>query len=133
MNRNIQDALLTAVKALPAAGAAASSASIDLGQVLAESINEKIDVLLTVPAVPALVDAKTITYVFEDSADNAAFAAIPELASVVSLGAGGLGAAAVSRRVKLPPSTRRYLRVTATVLAAGGDSTAVSLTLKVLN
>jgi hypothetical protein len=133
MPRNIQDASLTSVKALPAAGASASQTGIDLGQITADCINEHVDVLLTTPAVPALVDAKTIIYTFEDSADNATFAAIPELATVTSLGAGGAGAAAVSRRVKLPPSTRRYLRVSATVLAAGGDNTAVSFTTKVLN
>lgn len=132
MNRSIQDALLTSVKALPAAAASASQTGIDLGQVLAESINEVIDMLLEVPATPSLVDAKTIIYTFEDSADNVTFVAIPSLATKVSLGAGGVGAAAVSHRVKLPPSTRRYVRVSAAVLAAGGDNTAISFTSKIL-
>ena len=132
MSRQIQDALLTALIALPAAAASANTAGIDLGQTTLDTTHEVIDVLLTVPAVPALVDTKTIIYTFQDSADNSTFAAIPELATVTSTGAGGVGAAAVSRRVKLPGSTRRYLRVNAAVLAAGGDNTAVSMTLKVL-
>lgn len=130
--RMLEDAALKTVKALPAAAAAASQTAIDLGQVTSESVNEAFDVLLSVPAVPALVDAKTIIYQFEDSADNSSFAAIAQLATVTSTGAGGAGAAAVSHRVKLPPSTRRYVRVTATVLAAGGDNTGVSFTTKLL-
>ena len=132
MPRLIQDASLTAVIALPAAAASSNTPGIDLGQTTLDAAHEKIDVLLTVPAVTALVDTKTIIYTFQDSADNSSFAAIPELSAVTSLGAGGVGAAAVSRRVKLPGSTRRFLRVNAAVLAAGGDNTAVSMTLKVL-
>lgn len=128
--RLLKDAALKTVKALPAAAASNSQTALDLGQVTAESANEAFDALLTVPATPSLVDAKTIIYTFEDSADNSSFAAIPELATVTSTGAGGAGAAAVSRRVKLPPSTRRYVRVSAAVLAAGGDNTAISYTLE---
>lgn len=130
MARSQKDALLKAIKALPAAGAANYSDGIDLGQVTAFPVNEAVDVLLTVPAVPALVDAKTIIYTFKDSADNVTFAAIPELATITSTGAGGAGAAAVAARVKLPPSTKRYIRADASVLAAGGDNTAVSYVLE---
>jgi hypothetical protein len=86
---------------------------------------------LTVPAVTALVDAKTIIYTFKDSADYSSFAAIAALATVTSTGAGGVGAAAVSQAVPLPVATRRYVRVNAAVLTAGGDNTAVSYTLSV--
>lgn len=132
MSRLITDALLTTVKALPAAAASASQTAIDLGCVTPDVSLENVELLLTVPAVPALVDAKTIIYTFEDSADNSSFAAIAELATVTSTGAASAGAAAVSRRVKLPASTRRYVRVTAAVLTAGGDNTAVSFTSKLL-
>lgn len=130
-NRAIQDALLTTVHVLPAAGANVNGGSIDLGQTTANPINEKIEVELSVPATPSLVDAKTIIYSFQDSADNVTFVAIPELATLTSTGAGGVGAAAVLRNVKLPSSTRRYINVNAAVLAAGGDNTAISFTLKV--
>lgn len=132
MSRNIQDYLLTKTKALPAQNTNNSSDSIDLEQVTLDSVNEVLDALLTVPATPSLANSQTITYTFQDSADNSSFAAIPELATAVSTGGGGVGAAAVSRRVKLPPTTRRYLRVNAAVSATGGDNTAISYTLKVL-
>jgi hypothetical protein len=128
MNRTIKDAALIVTKALPAAAASASSDSILLGT----SIVEGQQVLLTVPATPALVDDKTITYTFEDSANDASFTAIPQLATKVSTGAGGVGAAAVEHRVCLPPTTRKYLRVTAAVLTAGGNNTGVSFTLTLL-
>ena len=118
--RSTIDANLAASKALPAAGAAASSASFNIGT----SVPETFQAQILAPATTALVDTKTITYVFEDSADNTTFAAIAELASLVQTGAGGTGAAAATRTVYFPPSVRQYVRVTATVLAAGGDSTA---------
>lgn len=132
MSRAIKDALLKTVKALPAAAASASQTAIDLGAVTPDVSLQNVEALLSVPATPSLVDTKTITYTFEDSADNSSFAAIAELATKVSTGAGGTGAAAVSHRVKLPPATRRYLRVTAAVLTAGGDNTAISFTLELL-
>lgn len=128
MNRILKDIELTKVKALPAAAASASSDAIELGLGIPEGIQAQ----LLAPAVPALVDAKTIIYTFEDSADGAAFAAIPELATLTQLGAGGVGAAAASRTVYLPPSVRKYVRVTAAVLAAGGDNTAASFTFQLL-
>ena len=124
--RSQKDASLISTKALPAAAATANGDSIDLG---AAASAEAIQFNLAVAAVPALVDAKTIIYTFQDSADNSSFAAIAELATVTSLGAGGVGAAAVNHNVYLPPSVRRYVRVSATVLAAGGDNTGVSFVL----
>ena len=127
--RNIQDSALVVTKALPAAAATAYTDALDLGETSPAVAVEKVEVLLTVPATPSLVDAKTIIYTFADSADNSSFTAIAELATVTSTGAASAGAAAVSQRVKLPPSVRRYVRVGATVLTAGGDNTAVSMTL----
>lgn len=129
MNRILKDIELIKVKALPAAAASASSASIQVGPGLPESIQAQI----LAPAVPALVDAKTIIYTFEDSADDSSFAAIPELATLTQLGAGGVGAAAATRTVYLPPSVRKFVRVTAAVLTAGGDNTAASFTFQLLS
>lgn len=124
--RSQKDYLLISTKALPSAAATANGTAIDLG---ASASHEPVQFALTVPAVTALVDAKTIIYTFEDSADNSSFTAIAELSTVTSTGAGGVGAAAVSRIVYLPPAVRRYVRVSAAVLTAGGDNTAVSFTL----
>ena len=130
--RNIIDAALQKTKALPAAAAANATDSIDLGQTVGGTI-EGIDVVLECPAVPDLVEAKTITYTFKDSANDADFTAITGLATVVQTGATTTGGAAASElRVRLPPAARRYIRVDASVLTGGGDNTAKSYTLTVL-
>lgn len=132
-NRTITDASLKVTTALPAAAANADSTSIDLGSVEIFPTNEFIDVKLSVPALPSLVDDKTVTFTFQDSADDSTFAAISELATLVVTGAGGAGAAATSTVVKLPGNTKRYINVNAAVLTAGGDNTGVSYTLEVLS
>lgn len=132
LTRRLQDANLVKTKALPAANAANASDSIDLGQTTLGPAADDIEVEISIPATPALVDAKTITLTLKDSADNSSFAAIPSIATLVQTGAGGAGAAAASRRFKLPPSTRQYLRLDAAVENGGGSNIAVSYTLKVL-
>ncbi len=114
------------------AAAANYSNSIDLGQTTLGPAADHIEVEISIPATPALVDDKTITLTLKDSADDSTFAAIPSIATLVQTGAGGAGASAASRRFKLPPSCRRYIRLDAAVLTGGGDNTAVSTTLKVL-
>jgi hypothetical protein len=129
---NIRDTNLKKTKALPAAAATNTSDSIDLLD-SAPGIklrNAKIEVAL--PATPALVDAKTIALAIHDSADNSSFAAIPTLASVVATGAGGAGAAAITREFKLPESVRRYIRLSQTVESGGGSNIAVSSSLSVI-
>lgn len=129
--RRLQDAGHTKNRALPAAAAANYSASIDLGSTVLGPNADNLEVEISIPATPALVDDKTITLTLKDSADDSTFAAIPSIATLVQTGASSAGAAAASRRFKLPPSCRRYIRLDATVLTAGGDNTAVSYTLKV--
>ena len=129
--RNISDAALQKTKALPAAAASNNTDSIDLGQTIGGTI-EALEVVLECPAVPDLVDAKTITYTLKDSADGSTFTAIAGLATVVQTGASSAGAAAAELRVRLPAATRRYIRAEAAVLTGGGDNTAKSYTLSVL-
>lgn len=135
----LQDTALSVTKALPAAGAAVATDPIDLGQSCGPAAGkadfvEDIDFLLTVPAVPNLADGKKITYDVQVAVDSAFTSPIEVYAAlVVSTGAGGAGAAAVSQRFTLPTSVnQRYLRVNATVDAAGGDNTAKSMTVKAL-
>lgn len=123
---------MRAVTALPAAGANNNSAAIDLRQETAETIGESFEVQVIVPALPALVEDKTVTVTLQDSADNEAFAPIPELATLVITGGAGGGAPETIRTVRLPSSARRYLRINQAVLAAGGNNTAVSSTLQLL-
>lgn len=123
-----QDGIKT--KALPAAGASASTSSLQLNT---GPHIEGFEIRVEIPALPSLADTKKATTTLEDSADNVTFAAIPELATIVQTGAGGAGAAAALREVRLPSSFRGYLRATVAVEAAGGDNTAKSLTLSILS
>jgi len=123
----LKDALLIRTLALPAAGANASTASIDLGQ--APPNEFRFEVEMELPALPSLADTKKATITLEDSADGSTFAAISSLAPLDVTGAGGAGAAAVNRRVRLPADVRRYLRAKAAVEATGGNNTTKSLTL----
>jgi hypothetical protein len=130
--RNLVDALKVVTKALPAAAANADSAAIDLGQVNGGLI-ENIAFELEVPATPALVEAKTITFSVKDSADNSSFAAIDPAITTVITGAGSAaGGAAKTVRFRLPPTARRYIAVNAAVLADGGNNTGVSFTFRAL-
>lgn len=130
MNRSLVDAALKVTKALPAAGAANNTDGIDL-QTAAPGIEvEAIDLVVNVPATPALADTKTHILKVQDSADNVTFADVALLGSQTRTGAGGAGAAAVEYRWKLPPSIRRYVSINQAVLAAGGDNTGVSITAK---
>jgi hypothetical protein len=119
-------------KALPAAAANNTSASIDLGVTSPGLVVSVFDVKVSVPALPALVEAKTVTIKFQDSANGTDFTDIAELASFVITGGTGNGAAATSRTVKLPPTVRRYIAINQAVLTAGGDNTGVSTTLELL-
>ena len=89
------------------------------------------EVVVSIPATPSLADTKNITLTLQDSADNSTFAAIAAEATLVVTGAGGAGAAAASRRVKFPPTTRRYVRLSAAVDSAGGSNIAVSTTFQI--
>ena len=122
----LKDALLIRILALPAAGANASTASIDLGQTPPNEF--RFEVEMDLPALPSLADTKKASITLEDSADGSTFAAISGLAPLEVTGAGGAGAAAVNRRVRLPADVRRYLRAKAVVEATGGNNTTKSLT-----
>ncbi len=128
--RNTKSAEGTKTKALPAAAASNNSDAIFLGTGIEI---ERFEVRVSLPALASLVDAKTVTCTLQDSADGSSFAAIPELATLVVTGAGGVGAAAAVREVRLPSSFRGYIRVNTAVLTAGGDNTAASVTLEVLS
>lgn len=130
--RRLVDVNLSKTKALPAAAAANASASIDLGSTVLGPNADNLEVEISIEATPSLADDKTVTLTLKDSADDTTFTAIPSLATLVVTGASSAGAAAASRRVRLPTSCRRYLRLDAAVLTAGGDNTAKTYAVKVL-
>jgi hypothetical protein len=130
-SRNLRDAAFVATKALPAAAATAYTDSLDLAQTTVQSL-EQIEFEIAVPALPALVEAKTVTISVQDSADNSSFAAVDPAITTVITGGTGNGAAAKTVRFRLPSQTRRYVRLSLVVLTAGGDNTGVSATLSAL-
>jgi len=131
--RRLRDLSLVKTIALPAAGATAVTPSVDFGTVNLGPTGDEVEVEISRPATPSLVDAKTISDVLTDSADNVTFAAIVGgPAAIVTTGAGGVGAAVLLKRVRLPSSTRRYVRLESSVLTAGGDNTAIVSTMAVL-
>lgn len=132
MNSNARirkDASLISTKALPAAGANVDCDKFDLEATNLWPASEAIDVILSLPATTALVATKVITFTFQDSADGTTFAAIPQLATFTVTGKTGNGSDATSTTVKLPPSTKRYINVNASVPADAGTVTAQSFTL----
>jgi hypothetical protein len=128
--RSIKDAALIKTVALPAAGASASTAALDLQVV--DAAFERVELELAVSALPSLADTKTCTVTLEESADNITFSAIASFATLVLTGAGSAGAASATRTVRIPSGTKRYIRATAAIAAAGGDNTAKSMTLALL-
>lgn len=118
-------------QALPAAAANNNSGTIDLGTSTAGNV-EDVALLIEVPALPALVDAKTVIITVQDSADGVTFAAVADIGVVTLTGAGGVGTSAFAKEVKIPFNCRRYLRFNQAVLTAGGDNTAKSTTLSVI-
>ena len=130
--RNLRDLSFEVSKALPAAAATAYTTALDLGQTAIQSL-ESVEFEISIPATPALVDAKTITISVQDSADNSSFAAVdPAITTVITGVATSQGGPAKAVRFRLPSQTRRYVRLKTDVLTAGGDNTAVSVTLAAL-
>lgn len=127
MSQSLRDALLKVTKALPSGASAINSDGIDLGHGTTGEFHANCELLIEAPAVTTamLGDAATIKYDVADSADNSSFSTIAATV-LTQTGAGGAGAAATSKRFRLPSTVRRYVRVTATKSAAG-DASSVSL------
>ena len=131
-NRALKDGLLTKTNALPAQDTNNDGTSIDLGQVNLGPTGDHIELEISVPALPALANDQTMTFTVQDSADDSTFATLAGLSTLVLTGAGGTGAAAATRVVRLPRTTRRYIRVNAAASATAGNNTAVSRTISIL-
>ena len=121
----LKDAELIHTVALPAAAATATTDPFNLIQKPPHECHFEVE--LSLPALPSLADTKKTTVTLEDSEDGITFATIAALASMEVTGAGGTGAAAVIRKVRLPSDVRQYIRAKVDVEADGGDNTAKSL------
>ena len=125
MSRNLKDTQFQTTKALPAAAATNYHASMDLGQTTKADV-ESFELLVTIPATPALVEDKTIVLTVQDSADDSSFTSLGISKTIT--GAYGGGAAADTWRVALPSTCRRYVRIAQTVESGGGTNTGVTIT-----
>ena len=126
----VADKSMERTKALPAAAASAVTDVVDLGATEFGPVGANLEVQLSVEATPSLVDDKTITFTFEDSADDSSYAQIVGSPTYVVTGASSAGAAAAAWSFRLPQHTRRYLKAKATVLTGGGSNIAKYFTLK---
>jgi hypothetical protein len=129
---NIRDAALKVTKACPAAAANHNTDTIDLGCKNPGASVESFEVEIAIPALPSLVDDKTLTVKLQDSADNSTFADVEQLASVVVTGASGKGSAAKTVVVRLPSDVNRYVQANLAVVTGGGDNTAKSVVVSLL-
>lgn len=130
LHRAIKDATFVKAKALPAAGAANNTATFDLGS--GGYVPESIEVEIVIPALPDLVDDKTVTIIVQDSADDSSYATVDPLIQTSVVGAGGVGCAAKTVKLRLPAGIRRYVQFNQAVLAAGGSNVAKSVTYSLL-
>jgi hypothetical protein len=126
----ISDVNFRKTKALPAAAATAYSDSLDLGAVTPGPVGSSLLMRISVPALPALVEDKTVTLNLQHSADDSTFVNVPTTGNMVVTGGSGNGADAVAFDFYLPPNVLRYIRASAAVLTAGGDNTGVSFGLE---
>lgn len=127
-NYTVRDALMASNNAaLPNAANTVNTTAIDLGSTKPfPATGQFIATLSNTTATGA--NSKNINYAFQHTnanadgtADNGNWANIPELAIIVVAG-NAANAAINSTNVFLPPSTKRYLRGTATGEANGGNS-----------
>jgi hypothetical protein len=121
----LKDAELTKTKALPNGATSASTDGIDLGHNTTGKVLADCELLISAPAlvVGDLGDGATMKYKVEHDTDPAFGTVATLLLDVLTqTGAGGVGAAAATRRVRLPTDTKQHIRVTATNSAAGDAS-----------
>lgn len=133
MSRLIRDAILVVTRTLPAADANNDSTSIDLGDVTPVLHGQNHELSLEMPATPNLANATTVIVKVEDSADNSSFNPVAGVATLIVTGAGGVGAAALTRVVRLPSNVRRHIRVNVATLVGAGDNTAITFTFRILS
>jgi hypothetical protein len=116
-NRNIQDAAFTSTVAIAQAGA--NTATFDLEQVTGGDV-EKVVFELSAPVAAGISDTKVVTYTLKDSPDGITFTVLDPSIATTQTASGGAGIAAKSVRFRLPPITKRYVRIEQTMTATAG-------------
>ena len=133
-NRELRDALLQVVAALPNGAANTSTPGIDLGHSTFGDFVAPIEFALSIPALTTSEqpDAKVLTYTVETDTDPTFGSPAVAMTLGTQVGAGGAGAAAVTFRFALPTTAERHVRCKATGSASGNSSTK-SMTFEVLS
>ena len=100
-------------------GANVSSSSFDLEQIVGGDI-EEIVVEVAVPAVAGNTDsAESIDFAIQDSADNSSFAALDPAIAWSVAGVASTGSDATTKRFRLSPGARRYIKLVQTETGGG--------------
>jgi len=125
---------MKSTRALPTGASAVTGTAIDMGNPAGNDFLAECELLLSAPAlaVGELANASTMTYDIVQSVNSDMSSPTTLLAGVlVQTGAGGVGAAATTKRIALPSNVSRYIAPKATNSAAA-DASAKSVTLEVL-
>ena len=135
--RAVYDANFIVSRALPSSATTVYSSSLDLADGGVSGIpyatTETVNVVVTSPDTDStdIPNSSTLAYALQDSADNSSFAAIGTLATQTLTGAAGAGTDATTFTFKLPPNTRRYIRLAVTTAGSPGDCSAKTAYLKI--
>lgn len=114
MGPNIRDANLTVQKAFPAGAATNYSDGINLEESSRADFVSRAEFLVEIPLMTTgeLPDTKTYTVSLQHDTDPAFGTAVDLYPNVlVVTGAGGAGAAAVSKRLGIPSDIKSYVRL----------------------
>jgi hypothetical protein len=134
MDHLMKDASLKQTRALPSGAATVNSSAIDL-VTSSRANNLGLELLISAPAlaVGQLANASTMKYKLQHDTDSAFGTAenLCGIETIVQTGAGGVGAAAATKRVALPSDCKRYVRLVVTNSAAA-DASAATATLELV-
>lgn len=119
------DVLCKNSTALPNGAATTTSAALDL-QGGGKYTAGKCSLTIAIPATPALANAATMTVgITHCATSGGSYVAVPGYGGMITTGAGGAGAAAVTYTLPLHENVLQFVKVTFTGSAAG-DSSGVS-------
>lgn len=131
MTFRVEDKQLQRTLALPNGANTTNGTGFDLEHGALGGFFADAEIVINAPALTTgeLGDTQTITYSLRHS-DAADFSGDSELLGnlIVQTGAGGAGAAAAEKRVRLPSNVKRYVRARAVKTGASNASTANATT-----
>jgi len=129
--RNINDAGFSITRALPTSNGTVTSADFDLG-IGTYNAPENVELEIVVPALNAtqLPNASTVQVTVQGGASATPTTEL--FRTPVLTGAGGVGAASVTHRFRLPPNCPRYLNVKFVGAGTTGDQSGATATIKLL-